>query len=362
MRCLGQRIGRAALTAVLAASLVLAGWSALRIIRDPLLQPFADRTADEFVAALDRQLARTTTPDLVADRLRTLLAETPRNWIAIDAVTEIATDRAIVLPADLIAARQAAWDQDHGYLHSAGACVVCTLNAARCTIQLALICNTPVALTPIGDLIGIGRAGYAAASGTEVDRIDFALSAIGLGATLALAATGGTSLTLKAGASLLKLARKMRLLSPRLMALIADAAQRGIRWERAAQWDSLTDPARLLNVAAVAPVAAVASDLGRINHALDTTRTLHLMRYIDGPDDARHLADAAQVLGPRSVGMIEVLGKSRFLRAAVRWTDEALALVAGIVGLLVSLGMALASALQGLIARRLRRALRQPSR
>lgn len=362
LRRFARWTARAGLTLMLVVSLALSGWSALRISRDPLLRPVIDRVGQDLAAAVEREMAEAATPQAVTARMWVLLAQLPRNWIAIQAVEEIAVDRAIDLPADLVAARQAAWDEDSSYLSIAGACLSCTVDAASCSLSQALICNAPVAFTPVGDAIGIGKAGYAAATGGEVDRLDLALSLIGLGATVAVAATGGTSYTLKAGAGLLKLARKMSLVPPRLLALVTEAATKGIRWDTALKWDSVTDPARLLNADAVAPVAAVASDLGRLDEALGSTRTLHLLRHIDGPDDARRLAEAVSVMGPRTIGTLEILGKSRFMRAAIRWSDEAAALVAGLVGLMLSFGLAVAGLVQSLCLRALRRGLRAAAR
>lgn len=355
-------VARAGLVALLVISVTLSGWAALRIYRDPLLRPLIDRTAQEFAAALEREMAEAATPEAIAARLTELLAETPRNWIAIEAVEEIAADRGLSLSPEVMAARTAAWDEDSGILTIAGACLACMVDAAACSLSEALICNAPVALTPVGDVIGIGKAGVAGVMGTEVDRIDLALSAIGLGATVAVVATGGTSYTLKAGASLLRLARKMSLVPPRLMALVADAARTGIRWDEALRWDSVTDPARLIVPEAVAPVAALASDLGRIDGALGTSRTLHLLRHVDGVEDARHIATASEVLGTRTIGTLEILGKSRFMRAALRLSDTAAGLVAGILGLLMSLGMAGAALVQSAMLRMLRRGLRSAAR
>ena len=362
MRRLIRRLARLGLLALLVVSLISFGWATVRIVHDPLLRPLIDRTAAGFAAALDREMARTATPEAIAARLTALLAETPRNWIAIQAVEDEAATRSIALPPDLTAIRQAAWDEESGILTVAGACLSCSVNAAACSLSEVLVCNVPVAMTPIGDVIGIGKAGIAAVSGDEIDKLDFALSAIGLCATLATVATGGTSYTLKAGASLLKLARKMSLLPPRLVALLVDVARRGIRWDQAMHWDSLTDPARLIVPEVVAPVAAIAADLGRTNDLLGSTRTLHLLRYVDAPDDARHIADAAESLGPRVVGTLEILGKSRFMRAALRWSDEAAALIAGLLGTLFTLVSALVSALQSLVLRSIRAGLRRAAR
>ncbi|WP_225029866.1 hypothetical protein [Xinfangfangia pollutisoli] len=362
MRRAVRWLARAALLALIVISTVTGGWAVLRIAQDPLLRPLIDRSLAGFAAGLEREMAREATPEAVAARLEARLAETPRNWIAIEALEELAAARGILLPPALTAARNAAWEEDSGILTTAGGCLSCMVDAANCSLSQALICNAPVALTPIGDVIGLGRAGVAAASGDEVDQLDLALSAIGLGATVAVVATGGTSYTLKAGTSILKLARKMSLLPPRLLGLITDAARRGIRWDALARWDSVTDPARLIVPEVVAPVAAVAADLGRMGETLGTTRTLHLLRYVDGPDDARHIANAAETLGPRTLGTLEVLGKSRFMRAALRWSDEAAALIFGLIGLLGALVAMAAALAQGLAARMLRRRLRRLAR
>lgn len=353
---------RSCILILLISSLITGGWAVARIAEDPLVRPFVERSAAEFAAALEREMAQEATPQVVSARLAALLAEDPRNWIAIEALEEVAAARGIAIAPLVALIRIDAWAEDSGYLSIAGACLSCTVNAASCSLSQALICNAPVALTPVGDVIGLGKAGVAAWTGAEVDRLDLALSAIGLGATVATVATGGTSYTLKAGASLLRLARKMSLLPPRLTTLITDAATRGVDWTRALSWDGVTDPARLLRADVIRPVAEVATDLGRMSDTLGPTRTLHLLRFVDGPDDARRIANAAETLGPRTLGTLEILGKSRFLRAAVRWSDEAAALMAGFVGLILTLGTALTSAVQSLMLRGLRRGLAKASR
>lgn len=362
MTTLARWSARATLVVLLAVSLATSGWAALRISRDPLLRPLIERSTDEFAAALERELAEAATEEAIASRIRALLLEAPRNWIAIEALEDLAAERALSLPPDLLAERQAAWDEDSGWLAQAGGCLSCTFDASTCSLSTAMICNVPMAMTPVGDVVGLGKAAADHVAGREVDQLDLALSVIGLGATVATVATGGTSYTLKAGASLLRLARKMSLLPPRLLALVTDVARTGIRWDELATLDTLTDPARLLVAERVAPLASVASDLGRISAKLDNSRTLHLLRHVDGPDDARRIANAAERLGPRVVGALELLGKSRFMRAAFRLGDEALALLMGIVGLFLSLGTVLASLLQGLMFRRMRRILRRATR
>lgn len=362
VRSIARWLARAAIIALFGLSLTLTLVSMRAILRDPLIKPMVERTAAEFEAALARETARTATPSAVAARLSTLLDETPRNWIVIEAVENLAADRGIALSQTLTDHRATLWDEDSHWLVAIGNCATCSWDAATCTLPQALVCNAPVTLSPIGDVIGLSKAGFAAVTGSEIDKLDFALSAIGLGATVAAVATGGTSLTLKAGASLLKLAHKMSLLPPRLLALILDVARTGVRWDEVLRWDSVTDPARLLNPEIVRPLAEISSDLGRVSAKLGPTETLHLLRFVDTPEDARHLAKASETGGAKVTGRLEILGKSRFMRAALRWSDTAIALICGLVGLLLSLAMALAGMIQTVLSRALRKTLRATAR
>lgn len=65
------------------------------------------------------------------------------------------------------------------------------------------------------------------------------------------------------------------------------------------------------------------------------------------------------LIGPKSIGAIEVLGKSRFMRAALRYSDEAIGLSGSIIGVMLTLGMAISSLIQSMTSRHLRRFLRQ---
>ncbi len=350
---------RVCLTFLLVLSVALTFSAGLRILRDPLVRPVVDAPLNEIAAASDRMMAREATPARIAARLGELLAEDPRNWLAIQAVEGVAVERGVTLPPDLAARRAALWDEDSGLLAQAGDCAACVWDAGTCTLTNALVCNAPVTLSPVGDVVGLGRAGVAWATGGDVDQIDLALSIIGLGATATIIASGGTSLTLKLGAGIIKLARRMSLVSPRLTALLSDVAARGIDWRMVTRMD-FSDPARLIRADVVAPLASIASDMGRVGRALPATETLHLLRYVDDAADARRLANASEALGPKTLGRIEVLGKARFLRATVRFSDLAIQTIAGIAGLALSLATALGAMAQSLMIRFLRRLTRPP--
>ncbi len=346
------------LTLCLLVSLAMTLWTGAMIAKNPLAAPVIARGQAAITASTDRMMAIEATPERIAALMAARLAEDPRNWIAIRALEDVATERSIVLPPELIAARDAAWSADTGLMTLAGDCAACAYDPAACTLSNVMLCQVPVALTPIGDFAGLARAGSAYATGGDVDEIDLGLSIAGLGATALVLATGGSSALVKAGASTARLARRMGLLSPRLTALGTDAVRQGVDWAALPAARSSDDLARLIRADAFAPVIAVASDLGRMQRATGTAGTLHLLAYIDDAADARRLARASEALGARTVGRLEVLGKARLMRATLRWSDAARQVIAAIAGVFVSLAALLGGAVQGIGLRLLRGAAR----
>ncbi|PON10129.1 hypothetical protein C2W62_51740, partial [Candidatus Entotheonella serta] len=74
----------------------------------------------------------------------------------------------------------------------------------------------------------------------------------------------GTTLGLKAGASVVKTARGMRLLSPRLTATLTRATREGIDWAALPAVRGTDDLAHVLRPAVLGPVTDTARALGRM--------------------------------------------------------------------------------------------------
>ena len=349
---------RRVLLLVLLVSLALSARSLATIARSPGIAPFVDRGVDGIDAAMDRALAREATPERIEALLRERLAEAERNWLAIRAIEGVAAERAIVLPPGLTADLAAARDEDSGLLASAGGCLACAYDPAECTLSAQLLCQAPMLATPLGDIAGLAKEGFAYSTGGEVDEINLALSLVGLGATALVVATGGSSVTVKLGAGLARLARRMGLVSPALARIASAALRGGVDWARLPSVRGADDLGRVLRPERFAPLVAITSDLGRTRRAIGTTGALHLLRHVDDAADARRIANAAEAMGPKTVGRMEVLGKSRFLRATVRISNLALQLFAGLIGLLLSLASLIGSGLSSLAMRGLRRAAR----
>ena len=348
-----RRLIRRLLLLVLAGSFAGTALTGARIAVDPTLSPLREAAAGQIRAETDRLLAEVATPEALAERITTRLDESPRNWLALDALKDLAEERGIPLSDALRTRFAMSRASDHGALAQAQSCAACALDPAQCSLSQVMFCQAPIALTPIGDIAGITRAGMAYAAGDDVDGVDLALSVVGLGATAAVVASGGSSAFIKAGAGLAKLARRMGRLSPRLVAMATDAVRTGVDWATLPSVRSVDELQAVIRTDAFMPLTATLADLERLRTATDTTTALHLLPLVDDAADARKLAVAAEALGPKTVGRAEMLGKARLLRATLRLSETSMTLAASLAGLFLSLAGLIGSG----ASRRLSRAL-----
>jgi hypothetical protein len=325
-----------------------------RIATDPALSPWRDATLDEIAATTDRLLARLATPEAISASLATRLAEAPRNWLALDALRQTASDRAIALPAPLLADFDRLKAEDSGLLAQTGACLACAWDAANCSLTQVFLCQAPVSLTPVGDVMGLARGLKDYAMDRPVDRLDLSLSVVGLGATLAAVPSGGGSAVVKAGAGVLKTATRMGRVSRPLREMFETALKQGILWDRFASPDWLTDPALLVRPEVFLPATRAVTALDDLYRATDLTTVLHVLPLVDSADEAIGLTQVAKATSHGFIGKVEVLGKSRLLRATLRLSR----LAEGLIGSLLALAAGLSALTSSLIDSRLRRAAR----
>ena len=339
---------RFVLTGVLVASLLWSGWSWAQLAQSPGAAWLVERAEDELDAAYARAIARHASPQALGQAITRHLTDTPRNWVALDGLADLARAQDVVLPADVSAALAQARAQDFSIAARAASCAACAYDLRACGLGPDLVCGVGVNLTVAGDVLSLSREGAAYLRGEVVDQVDVALSFVGLGATALVLASGGTSYSVKAGAGLLKVAHRTGRLAPDVLAIFTRAFREGVDWAALARGGRVGDAARM---DALRPAMALADDLGGMAARLGAGGALHLVQAAETATEARRIARTAQVLGPQTVGAFEVLGKSRFLRAGLR-------LAAPVWDMLAGLGAAL-SALAGLIGARLLRALRR---
>ncbi|MDO9524655.1 MAG: hypothetical protein Q7J57_03805 [Gemmobacter sp.] len=329
-------------------SLSIATWG---LVKSPFTAPLIDRSAAAVAIVLEREMARTVTADWLIPRLATALAD--QDLARADMLAGLATEHAVVVPDAMTIARDDLRAAKSGWLVSAAACGRCALDVMQCdsTPQLAS-CGLPLEITPVGDLNALRRAGMAALSGNEVDNLEVGLALVGLGATALVLVTGGSSATIKAGATGLRLARRLDVLTPSFGRVLGQMADLPINWGRVAPYmvgtarlDEVTDTARL------ARLGAVAGDLGTVARNTSAADALVLLRHVDGPEDAARLARISTSAGPDTGRVMDVLGKGRAFRALVRLSDLALSTLAALYAMVVQAFTLLASLAGNRLAR-----------
>ncbi len=304
----------------------------------PFTQPVAERSLAEIRFAIDRAVARDVTPDWLRPRLADAVADDDPDRVML--LLDLADNRALTIPADKRAEAEALIAAHDGTLATAADCGSCAIDIASCrSVALIAACALPFELSPLGDLTALGRAGTDWMTGSDVDEIDAGLAALGLTATAATLASGGTSLTVKYGATVLRLARKLGALPPGMARAIRAAATAGDGG---------------------AALGRIAGDIGRLRDATSTAETLTLLRLADTPGDLSRLARVAEAAGPDTRKTVEVLGKARTLRIASRLSDAVLGIF-GLAAWLAAQAAALLGSLLGWVVRPLTRPTRRGS-
>ncbi|TMV68882.1 hypothetical protein FGG78_31030 [Thioclava sp. BHET1] len=357
-----RAVARIALTLMLLASAFGLYASVRALLAEPGLRPLVARSAAEIRAAADREMARAATPERIAARLTALMAETPHNWIAIDAVLQVAQERQIPLPAALEQQIDAARAKDDSWSARAKGCAACAADPVNCSLSPQLMCQLPMVLTPAGDIAGLTVEARNYMADRPVDRINLGLSLAGLGASLLALPSAGSSEGLAIGAHLARLAHGMRLLAPPLATLARRSASAAVDWTalgalRRSGKDLLSPAAwgRVIRPEALRPLREISSDLGRTARAAGPEQALALLPMVEDAADARRLARVSEALGDHSLGRAEILGRGRFLRLGLRVSHLAQGLVASLFGLIYAAGHLLAHGLHRALLRLLLR-------
>lgn len=320
------------------------GTALVGLMQNPFAAPYIERGAEDAAQAIERAFRATFTPDWLTSELGLALARDDRDralWLA-----GLAQAENLALPADQAAAVAEIRAEAEGWMNRIADCSACAMDPAHCRSVAQLgACLIPFEMSPLGDVNALRRNGMAALGGGSPDLLESGLALAGLGATAVVLASGGTSVAVKAGATVLRVARRAGSLTPGFTHALEDAADLPVDWAavaRAAPLDEITDTARL------ARLGAMAGDVGTMIRHTSAADTLVLLRHVESAGDAAQMARLTRAAGPRAVSRLEVLGKSRSFRALVRVSDLALATVAALVALAVQLAMLLG----GIVTRR----------
>lgn len=326
-------------------------WWALS--QNPFAAPLAERSVEQTARTVEAAFHRTFTPGWLDSALAAALADGDSAralWLA-----DLADGEGMPLPPAHVQAVAGLRARADSWTAQAADCAACAWDIRDCaSLAMMAACALPVELSPLGDVNALRRQAVAALAGAEVDRLETGLALVGLGATVLVVVTGGTSAALKAGAGGVRVARRLGSLTPDFARVLNDAADLPVNWGaalRAAPLDDITDTAKL------ARLGNIAADLGRVATRAGPAETLVLLRHVDSAEDAARLSRLADASGPRTLAHMEVLGKSRAFRATLRLTDMAVATLAAIWAAVLQAGVTLASLIGRLALRPLLRRL-----
>lgn len=302
------------------ATTVCVAWVATQ---SPFAAPMIERSTAQIEAALSRAIAREVTLAWVLPRLQVAIIQ--EDLVQLDLLLGLANAQGVILPVDLVTDIKDINDAATGVFARATTCGACAVDITACaTLSQIGTCALPFELTPAGDLNALRRAGSDYLAGDNVDRLDVGLAIVGLGATGAVLASGGTSYTIKAGTSVLRMARRLGTLSAPLAARLSRLVEGAVRWERMGDLAALRiGPAAMVDSAKLAELSNLGGSLRRVADNTSVAEAVSLLRHVDSVEDAARLARISDAMGPKTRGAFEVLGRTRVFRAAVRLSDLA---------------------------------------
>lgn len=311
-------------------TLLCVAWVA---VQSPFAAPFVQKSTAQIEASLTRAIARKVDAEWLVPRLQDAVAQ--EDLTRIELFVDLAIEHGVAVPPELKTAALGVVEAQSGYVATALSCGACAFDITACqSVAQIGACAVPFELTPAGDVNALRRAGVDYVAGDAVDRLDLGLAIVGLGATGAVLATGGTSYTLKAASSLLRMARRLGTVTgpfaARLTRLVGDA----VHWDRMGDLAAFRiAPAEMIDAAKLGELTDIAASLQRVAANTSVAEAVTLLRHVDTVEDAARLARVTDAIGPKTRRAFEVLGKTRVLRATVRLSDLAITAAVAIYAL-----------------------------
>lgn len=327
--------------------------------QSPFTAPTVDRTLDDARLRIEAAMAREVTLDWLTPRMEAAIAG--GDLTQIETLVDLAIRYKIAVPADLKERLQETVDAQSGLIATTRSCAACAIDLTNCaSLSVLAACGVTFELTPGGDLNALRRGAVAYTAGDDVDQLDLGLAIVGLGATGAVLATGGTSYSVKLATSLLRIAKRMGTLTPALARQVTTLMQGAIHWDQIGALARLqVRPAALVDATKLSELAGLGRTLDRVRANTSLADTLSLMRHVDGPADAARLARASDIMGPQTRAAFDVLGKSRVFRAMVRLSDLAVSAVVALYLMALQFGLFVAQQTGNVGLRAMRRRKRR---
>ena len=202
-------------------------------------------------------------------------------------------------------------------------------------------------LTVVGDARDLYQQYQLYNKGEDVNQLIVGLAGVGIGLTAATYGTAGTTLTVKAGTSVFKLAAKTGRLTKGFSVELLRMSKNIFDWrlfrQSIKQSNKLSDVRRVAQQSfhprALRPLQSVAKSTNIIRVNTSLADTLHMLRYVENSDDLRRLEKFSLKHKHLSKGMLSLLGRGalRSVRVLKRTTQLLMSLLGVIVSALFSL-------------------------
>lgn len=329
------------------------GWQLYQLASNPYVSLFVEVSSDELRQRLERSLLIFAEQSAVEAKLHKALEQTPADWILIDLLIEYSDEQNWTLDPQLIAVINQRDDEERSYWAAAQDCWVCVNDAQACPLSLAQICNVVTELTPVGDVRSLIVEYEHWQNNQEVDQLNVGLSVVGLGATALAVGTGGSSLTVKAGAGFLKAAKNAKRLNNKLTRFIMRTVDGLVDFSKIPKgWAS--NP-RLLKQA-IDPkkyreLSLLSSGLGDMLGSVGITRSFKYINKIDNANDAAKIGRLTKVGKSKALVALEMMGKSRLFKQMSKYSKHAKYLLATAFSLLFSILGIFSSAIGAVLQR-----------
>src|SRR5215475_3115308 len=180
--------------------------------------------------------------------------------------------------------------------------------------------------TAVGDLFVIGdvrdavREGTRLANGEQGDEVILGLACVGIAVTGATYATLGVAVPVRAGLTVVKVARKTGRLSGRFAGWIGRSLRDVVDMPRLRQVlasASITEPAlaarairETVKIEKARDLARVVGDVGRVEAKAGAQAALDSVKLAEGPRDMSRLARLAETKGSKTRAIIKLVGRA----------------------------------------------------
>lgn len=311
-------------------TIVAAVGSLVLLMQNPFTEPYVLRTKAEAELALDSALRKQMTPGWVASELD--LAVEHKNLDRVEILLELIGHHQIEVDKTHKSRAREFVDREKGIIRKGIQCSACIVDVQECkTPTVFLFCNMPVEVTLIGDVRTLAEAGSDVAMGNPVDQVDVSLAVIGIGASALSLLTGGSSYTIKVGATVIRVARKMGILGQGLGQILTEAARTPIRWDKIDEFVVTKNLGVITDPRPFKEIGEIARNLGTISEHANKSDAIFLLKHINNQKDAVALARISEVAGKRTRGTVEVLGMVKTVAVIKRLSNITLMTIGFIV-------------------------------